>query len=380
MAGFFLHIMIQALCNATVFTGREVLKEKAVIIENGFIKEILPVNDPSLQHARTTDLKDLLIAPGLIDLQIYGSGGKLFGGEPSPDALRQMENDLSGEGCTGFLATVATNSSEVVKRAIESAKIYRKSSSGNFLGLHLEGPYLNPQRRGAHPAAYMKKATLEEVKAWADLAEGEIRMMTIAPELQDEPVLEFLKDQGIVLSAGHSNASYPEALAFFSNSCVNAATHLYNAMPPMHHREPGMIPAIFRTRPFTSIVADGIHVSFPMVELAKRELGDRLFLITDSVTETREGLYPHVFKEDRYTMPDGTLSGSSLTMMKAVSNCVRHAGIPLEEALRMAAAYPAAVLGDRKRGYIAPGHRADLVVFNEQFEIKQSWLGGQQLF
>ena len=157
--------------------------------------------------------------------------------------------------------------------------------------------------------------------------------MTIAPELQDQEVINYLHQQGIVISAGHSDASYEEALGFLNNP-VKAATHLYNAMPKIHHREPGLVPAIFKMKPYTSIVADGIHVSFPMIELAKRELGDRLFLITDAVTETNEGIYPHIFKNDRYTMPDGTLSGSCLTMLKAVENCVKYAASHYQKQLK----------------------------------------------
>lgn len=200
-------------------------------------------------------------------------------------------------------------------------------------------------------------------------------MMTIAPELQDPDLLDYLHSNNIVISVGHSNATYEEALSFLNNP-VKAATHLYNAMPKIHHREPGLVPAIFKLKPFTSIVADGIHVSFPMIEMAKRELGDRLFLITDAVTSATEGIYPHIFTGDRYTMPDGTLSGSCLTMLKAVENCVLKAGISLEEALRMGSTYPARLLDDPKRGMLKPGYYADIIVFNENLEHHSTYLSG----
>lgn len=366
--------MKTALINATLFTGEEKVENKALLIQDGHILSLSNQSEiPSDFHIH--DLKGLFIAPGLIDLQIYGSGGKLFGSLPDEESLEQMENDLLSQGSTGFLATVATNSDEVVIKAIESAKLFRKRAKGCFLGLHLEGPYLNPIRKGAHPDKYIKKGNLAEVKKWVELANGEIKMITIAPELQDKEVTEYLEAQNIVISVGHSNATYEEALSFLNNP-VQAATHLYNAMPPIHHRDPGLIPAIFKKKPYTSIVADGVHVSFAMIELAKKILGDKLFLITDAVTSCTEGVYQHVFTGDRYTMPDGTLSGSCLTMLKAVENCVKKANIPLDEALRMGASYPAQLLKDHKRGYLKPNYRADIIVFDEYLQFKKSYFSG----
>ncbi|HYK77732.1 MAG TPA: N-acetylglucosamine-6-phosphate deacetylase [Daejeonella sp.] len=367
--------MLTALHNACIFTGEEELSGKSVLIEGNQIKAITSrENLPA--DAQNIDLSDQYIAPGLIDLQIYGSGKKLFGGQPSADALAQMESDLLKQGCTGFLATVATNSAQIVEQAIESAKAYRKNSKGNFLGLHLEGPYLNSKRRGAHPEKFIKKASLAELKSWIEQAAGEIKMMTLAPELQDEEVLDYLQSQNILISAGHTDATYEEADTFFQKQ-VQAATHLFNAMPQIHHRTPGLIPAIFKQKPFTSIIADGIHVSFPIIEMAKRQLGDKLFLITDAVTETSEGIYPHIFNTDRYTMPDGTLSGSCLTMMQSVKNCVDYAGITLPEALRMASLYPAQLINRQNEfGYIKPGHQANLIVFNKELQVTATCLSG----
>lgn len=372
---FYFYAMDQALINASIFTGEERLENKALLISDGKIHSIVEPEQIPVGF-KITDLKGFMIAPGLIDLQIYGSGGKLFGALPDEEGLEQMENDLISQGTTGFFATAATNSDEVVLKAIDAAKAYRKRATGNFLGLHLEGPYLNAKRKGAHPENYIKKGTLSEIKNWVERAEGELKMMTIAPELQDQELIDFLHSNNIIISAGHSDATYEEAL-YFLNNPVQAATHLYNAMPPIHHRVAGLVPAIFKVKPYTSIVADGVHVSFPMIELAKRELGDRLFLITDAVTESNEGVYQHEFKGDRYSMPDGTLSGSCLTMLKAVENCVLKVGISLEEALRMASTYPARLIGDKNRGVIKPGGRADIIVFNKDFKHHSTYFSGK---
>ncbi len=366
--------MRTALINAALFTGTGRAENKAVLIQDGLIHSVVNNNDVP-EGFKSVDLKGLNIAPGLIDLQIYGSGGKLFGGIPTAEALEQMENDLLSQGTTGFMATVATNSNEVVLKAIDTAKEYRQKAKGNYLGLHLEGPYLNAKRKGAHPEKYIKKGTLAEVRSWVERAEGELKMMTIAPELQDREVIDYLYSQNIIISAGHSNATYEEALSYLNNP-VQAATHLFNAMPQIHHREPGLVPAIFKLKPYTSVVADGIHVGFPMIELAKRELGDRLFLITDAVTSTYEGAYPHVFTGDRYTMPDGTLSGSCLTMLKAVENCVLKIGIDLDEALRMGSTYPAQLLKRQKVGLLKPGFKANLIVFDKELQHHSTYLSG----
>lgn len=361
---------LQLISNGTISRG------KAIIINGEKIIDV--INESAIpQDAKCINLQGANVAPGLIDLQIYGSGGKLFAGTPEVEALVQMESDLLSQGTVGFFATIATNSDEIFEQGIESAKAYRSQTKGSFLGLHLEGPFLNPARRGAHPEKYIKKATPELVERWIDKADGVIKMMTIAPELQDEAVVSFLNDHGVLLSSGHSNATYQQGKSFLNNP-VKAVTHLYNAMPPMHHREPGYIPAIFEERPYTSIVADGVHVDFAMIRLAKRELGDKLFLITDAVTSASEGLYQHQFKGDRYVMPDGTLSGSCLTMLKAVQNCVEFCGIDLAEAINMASLYPAQ-LASLNKGKIAPGFDADMVVFNDDFEVLGTLFKGNYL-
>ncbi len=147
-------------------------------------------------------------------------------------------------------------------------------------------------------------------------------------------------------------------------------------MPQIHHRDPGLIPAIFKLKPYASIIADGMHVAFPLIEIAKKQMGDKLFLITDAVTEAREGIYQHIFTGEKYTMPDGTLSGSSMTMLQSVANCVQKADIDLDEALRMASTYPATLFGTTKKGYLTPGSDADIIVFTNDFKHHSTYLAG----
>lgn len=366
-----------ALHHLKLISGGGISDDKAVLIEGEHIVDVIDTGSIPA-HAEKIDLNGSYLSPGFIDLQIYGAGQPLFfGGNPSAQALQQMEQVLLQQGTTGFLATIATNTNHIVEQGIQAALAYRDKCLGNFMGLHLEGPYLNPKRKGAHPDSLIKKATLSEVKHWVNMADGVIKMMTLAPELQDREVLDYLDEHGIVLSSGHSDATYAEAKGFIHNP-VKAITHLYNAMPPMHHRQPGIIPAIFEDKPYTSIVADGIHVDFTMIALAKRELGDKLFLITDAVAESKTGVYQHVLKGDHYTMPDGTLSGSSLTMLKAVQNCTLKAGIDLAEAVNMASLYPARLIGQGNiAGKVEKNHLANLVVFSADFKMQVTLFKGK---
>ena len=369
--------MITALHNLKLISGGNITEGKAVLISGGQIIDV--ISDTAIpQDAEKIDLHGEYLAPGFIDLQIYGSGGQLFAGTPTVEALKQLEDDLLNQGTIGVFATIGTNTNTIVEKGIEAAKAFRPKSRGAFWGLHLEGPYLNPAKRGAHPEKFIKKATLAEVKGWVESADGVIKMITIAPELQDQEVIDYLHNQNIIISSGHSNATYEQGKAFL-NKPIPAVTHLFNAMPQMHHREPGYIPAIFEEKPYASIVADGNHVDWPMIRLAKRELGDKLFLITDAVTSANEGEYQHQLVGDKYVMPDGTLSGSSLTMLKAVENCVKKVGIELAEAINMASLYPAQLAKQAQKGKIEKGYDADLVIFNADFEVKSTILKGDFL-
>ena len=364
--------------NLQLISNSVITRGKAILIDG---EKIIDIIDESAipQDVECIDLHGANVAPGLIDLQIYGSGGRLFAGQTDAGTLRQMEDDLLAQGTTGFYATLGTDTNEVFEKGIQAAKNYMAKSRGNFLGLHLEGPFLNPLRKGAHLENLIIKGALNTVQRWVEMAGGVIKMMTIAPELQDKEVIDYLNDHGVILSSGHSNATYQQGKSFLNNP-IKAVTHLYNAMPPMHHREPGYIPAIFEEKPYTSIVADGIHVDFAMVRLAKRELGDKLFLITDAVTANNQGTYHHRFKGDRYVMHSGdTLSGSCLTMLKAVQNCVEYAGISLAEAINMASLYPAQLASLIKKGKIEAGFDADLVVFSDSFEVLATVFKGNYL-
>ncbi|HUU99441.1 MAG TPA: N-acetylglucosamine-6-phosphate deacetylase [Bacteroidales bacterium] len=364
--------MLKALINATIFTGNETLAGKTILINNDRIESIIdPGSIP--KNYEVIDCGGNYIAPGLLDLQIAGSGGFLFSAEPTAKALQAITESIIKTGTTGFLIAIPTNSPDVYRNIIKTVKANPHPA---VLGLHLEGPYISPARKGAHMKDYLKHPIKDELEALIKGAEGAVRMMTVAPEICSGEIVRLLNDHGVVVAAGHSNATFREAAEGFKWG-IKTTTHLFNAMSQLHHRDPGLPGATFETENiFASIIADGIHVDYNTVSIAKKIMKDRLYLISDAVEENLHGSYQHVKKHDRFTLPDGTLSGSKLTMLKAVRNCVEHVDIPLDEALRMASAYPARLINESDRGKIAPGYRADLVVFNRDFEVKQVCLDG----
>ena len=364
--------MLTAIINAKIYTGSSLETGKAILVNNGMIENIIPQSEVTSGYA-IDDVKGLNIAPSFIDMQIYGGNGKMFSHELSTEALQSTYEYCLAGGCSHFMITMATNSIENFVKGIDKVQEYWDKGGKGLLGLHLEGPYINPIKKGAHIERYIKKPVIEELQQLLKRKKGVVRMITIAPEVCDEKLLDFLLGEGIIVSAGHTNASYKEATAGF-NKGIPAATHLFNAMSPLQHREPGMVGAIYdHSKVMSSIVCDGVHVDYVAVRISKKILKERLFFITDAVTEITEGEYKHIFKGDRYTLPDNTLSGSSLTMMQCVKNAVLYAGIPLDEALRMASAYPARLLGDSyKLGRIEKGFQSSFVVFDDNLNIKQS--------
>lgn len=363
---------MQAFYNGTIFDGKNFITDAAVLTDQGRIAGV--VNETAIPpHAERINLQHHYIAPAFMDLQIYGGYGKLFSQDLSIEALQKTYEYCISGGCAQFMITLATNSLDIFIKGAEVVSQYWRQGGKGLLGLHLEGPYINPVKRGAHIERCIRRPFVEEVKDLLGRTGGAVKMMTLAPEVCSQDVIQLLQQYGIIISAGHSNATYRQGMQAF-NTGIPAATHLFNAMSPLQHREPGLVGAIYdHDTVKSSIVADGIHVDFAALRISKKILGERLFLITDAVAATDAGEYQHVFSENRYKLPDGTLSGSALTMMLAVKNCVAHAGITLEEALRMASLYPARLIQhDNVFGKIEKDYAAAFVVFNDNFDVVET--------
>ena len=349
-----------------IFTGQEWLEDRAIVTERGRIVKLLPLRE--LNGQPVEHFGDTILAPAFIDIQIYGAAGKLFSVYPDVNALQELTaHNLQG-GTSLCLPTVATNDLSVFRAGIDAVREYWKNGGQGIYGIHLEGPWINPIRKGAHREKYIHAPLLQEVKELLAYGEGAIKMITLAPELCSMEVVQYIISKGIKISAGHSNASYAEAVHGFDNG-ISLVTHLYNAMSPLHHREPGLAGAAMDdSRVMASIIPDGIHVDLAALRIAKKAMGERLFVITDAVTETSLGDYQHIFAGDKYEA-EGILSGSALTMKQALYNLHQKAGIELGEALRMCSLYPAKALGvEKERGSFTTGSVAEMVLLDNSGE------------
>jgi N-acetylglucosamine-6-phosphate deacetylase len=350
-----------------VFTGVECLPNHAVVVQNNVIENVLPVI--SLPRESKIYSHSFLLAPAFIDIQIYGANKKLFAVFPSADTLEEMYKHCLSGGTHFFQPTVATNTSQVVYKCIDAVNNYYKTGGKGVMGLHLEGPWINKSKRGAHVEELIHSPDIDEVTDLLEYGKGVIKMITLAPEVCGADIIDLIQSSGIIISAGHSNSTFTEATEAFNNG-IHTVTHLFNAMSAFHHRNPGL-PAAVMLHPtvMSSIIADGHHVDFEVIKIAKQLIQRRLFLITDAVTETTEGYYPHQQEGDKY-VAKGILSGSSITMLQSVKNCIEKIGIELNEAFRMASLYPAKVLGiDHHTGMIKKGYSASFIMLDNDLKL-----------
>jgi len=369
---------ITAFIPDRIFDGGKFITDHAVLVQDETVTAIVPVEHIP-PEAISYPLPHQQLVPAFMDLQIYGGNGEMFSLFPSVASLTATYQYCMQGGASHFMATIPTSSFRIMYEAIDAVKDYWRQDLPGLLGLHLEGPYLNPAKKGAHLPSYIKEPTLHEVKELMKAGEGVIRMMTLAPECCSREIIHYLIDQGVLISAGHSNATYDQACEAFRLG-ISTATHLYNAMSPFQHRAPGLVGAVFDKEVRSSIVVDGIHVDYAAVRVAKKIMQERLFLITDAVTEGRTDSYTYIRQGDRYVTEQGTLAGSCLTMGSAVKNMITQVGVAPEEALRMASLYPAQVVGeDKTTGRIAPGYAADWAVLDHDFNVQQVMIRGNRV-
>lgn len=352
-----------------IFDGQEWHSGKALIAANGIVHDIVPVTSlaPSIPAKRYG--AGSMLVPSFIDLQLYGAMGQLLAMHPTAHALDSLVKHGREGGTCRSMPTVATNTYEVFRQCIDAVKQYWQQGGTGILGLHIEGPWLHPLRKGAHLEEWIHIPTLQQARELLEYGKGIIRMMTIAPERVSQEIIDLLLSYNIILSAGHSNATYQEAKHSFRNG-ITAVTHLYNAMSPLQHRAPGLAGAAMDDdKVMVSIIPDGHHVDYAAIRIAKAATRERLFVITDAVTDTADGPYPHTKAGDKYES-NGILSGSALQMNEAVRNLVKHAGIDTGEALRMCSLYPARVLKDKTiTGQLRVGDPANITVMDGEFNV-----------
>jgi N-acetylglucosamine-6-phosphate deacetylase len=352
-----------------IFTGKELLTDHAIVAKENIIQQIIPQHEVAAND-HVFDYGEALIAPAFIDIQLYGAHNRLLSVYPDATTVEAIYTYCKIGGAAYSLPTVATSTYEVIFACIDAIKDYWHKGGKGIVGLHVEGPWINPAKRGAHKAEWIFSPTIDQAKQLLEYGKDVIKIITLAPEMCSKEVIELVQSYGVIVSAGHSNATYQQAMNAFDNGIL-AATHLYNAMSPLQHREPGLVGACFNhDKVMVSLVPDGYHVDFAAIQIAKRLMGERLFVITDAVTTTTEGYYQHALDGDKYTS-NGILSGSALTLQKALVNLVQKVNIPLEEALRMCSTYPAQVLQlDNLYGHIAAGYKTSFVVLDEALQVK----------
>lgn len=375
-----------ALTNCRIYTGQEVLEDHAVVIDDDKIVKICTESEIPPDIA-VEDLHGAMLAPGFIDIQLNGCGGVQFNetlDSLSIKTLEIMQKTNLMSGCTSYLPTLITSDDEFMYKAVDVMRQYLQKHTNQALGLHIEGPYINLERKGIHNVDYIRKPDQTMIDFLCQNADV-IKVLTLAPEKVAEKLISQLVEAGIYVSVGHSNGSYEDTRRGF-RAGIRLGTHLFNAMPAVTGRSPGVVGAIYdEPEVYCGIIADGLHVDWANIRNSHKIKRDKLVLVTDAILPVGTNITQCIFggkivyyKDGKCFDENGTLGGSALTMIKAVENSVKYAGIPLDEAIRMATLYPAKSIGvEDKLGAIAQGKIANLVVFNQDFVVLKTIVNGQ---
>lgn len=355
----------------------------SVVLRDGLITEVIPAH--TLNGGRTIDLEGDYLAPGFIDVQVNGGGGALFNALPTVDTVCTIAAAHRQYGTTGLLPTLISDDFEVIEAGLNAVKHAIDRDVPGVLGIHIEGPFLNTARRGIHDAAKIRPLNREWVEQLQPLENG-VTLITLAPDRVEPELIRELADKGVIVSAGHSDATAIQVQRALDQG-LRGFTHLYNAMSPLTAREPGMVGAALADREsWCGLIADGHHVAPASMEIARRCKGpDRLMLVTDAMPtvgtdQTAFDLFGKTIRVANGVCIDaeGTLAGAALDMASAVRLMTSLTGATLAEACSMASTSPAQFLGlEQRMGSIAPGRRADLVRFDKDMKVKTTLIGGQ---
>ena len=361
-----------------VATASGVLDGAEIRVEQGRIASIAPLNDPS----GAVDLAGGWVLPGFIDTQVNGGGGILFNDAISVDGIAAIGVAHARFGTTGFLPTLISEDVDGIAAALDAVDAAINSGVAGVLGVHIEGPVLNPARNGIHDATKFRRLDRNLISLLTTPRRGRV-LLTIAPERVDLADIATLAKAGVIVSAGHTEATFEQAEAAF-DAGVTGVTHLFNAMPPIYQRAPGIVGATLDDpRPWSGLIVDRVHVATPVLRMAlKLRPFDKLMLVTDampSVGSNHKSFTLHGRKIDvadgRCVYTDGTLAGSDLDMATAVSNCVADLDLTPDRVALVASTNPAAFLGlSNERGALAPGLRADWVVLDADLRPVQTQL------
>lgn len=383
--------MAVSIClhNGTLITGFSKMENCAVLIEDGKIADVFSERrflqkkfDPSV---RIFDVEESYIAPGFIDTHIHGFKG--HGTDNcSAEAMVEMSKDLAQYGVTAFNPTLYPAPEEDMTHSIkEIVKAMGNENGANIMGIHLEGPFISPNKLGVQRPETVREVDMDLMERLWQASEGHIVNMTVAPELKGMRRLALYGlERGIVMQAGHTNAEYQNMVEGMQAGILHS-THLFNAMSQLHHRNPGAVGAVLiHPEMSCEIIADGVHVHPDLFKLLARDKPlEKILLVTDGLTPTEQEKGPLIANGEEvvydggcfHRAADGVIAGSSLTMIKGVKNLVKF-GFSVSDAVRAASSTPAAVMRYNKKGMLIPGYDGDIVVFDKQFNILASIIGG----
>ncbi len=378
-----------AISAPRVFDGHSWHADCVIVLDGQRVTQLMP------RSALSSDIDCLeldygFLAPGFIDLQVNGGGGVLLNNDPSVAAIRRICKAHAQFGTTALLPTLITDTPEIMATTISAAASAVAQNVPGCLGLHLEGPHLSRTRRGAHDSDLVRPANDADI---ANLIAAHDNvgnlLVTMAPESVNGAQIGQLAQAGVRVSLGHSDAGCAEATVLMRSGAA-MVTHLFNAMSPLGHREPGMVgAALSEPGIYAGIIADGIHVdpvSMQIALRAKQEPG-QIFLVTDAMStigsdQTSFTLNGRtVYRADgRLTLENGTLAGADIDMVSSVRNMHTMVGLPLEETLRMASIYPARAMNvDAQYGWIGAGSRADIICLSDDLDVRNVWIGGMEI-
>lgn len=371
------------IAGARIFDGHALRHGKALVVADGTVEAILPVRDAG----PVTHPVSGVIAPGFLDLQVNGGGGLMVGADTDAGVLARICAAHRDLGCAGVMPTLITDTPEATARVIAAGIEAARRQLPGFLGLHLEGPHLDPRRKGIHDPALIRPMGASDLARLCEAARALPRLMvTLAPEAATPDQIATLSQAGALVSLGHSDCDLGTARAAFAAG-ARGVTHLFNAMSQMGHRAPGLVGAALTGDARIGLIADGIHVDPAAIAVALAARPDGVFLVTDCMAFAGTGLRNMTLhgrrisrRDGRLTLADGTLAGADLRMDGAVRTLVRACGIEVARALAMTGAEPAAAigLGDRY-GAIAPGRAADLVLLDDGLALTGLWRDGEWL-
>ncbi|MBA7598332.1 N-acetylglucosamine-6-phosphate deacetylase [subsurface metagenome] len=382
------------IINGTIITPFQLVSGKAIIVEEGKVREMVnkeELSTATLTGAEVIEGKDKFIVPGYIDIHVHGGGGSdVMDGDY--EAINQIAIAHSRFGTTSFLPTIMTMSKDKIIRSLRSIceAVKKETVGAEILGIHMEGPYINPEKKGAQKEEDIKKISIEEFLEFNQASGNLIRLITIAPEMPGAiDLIKYLYKQGIIASVGHSNATYVQTQAGIKAG-LSHVTHTFNAMRELHHREPGVVGAALTSPELTvEVIADGIHIHPIVLKiLTKIKEGEEIVLITDAMRAAglKDGTYDLggqevIVAKGQARLKDGTLAGSVLTMDKAVKNMVNKVGIQLPKAIQMASFNPArSIRIDDKKGSLEPGKDADIVILNKNLETELTIVAGKIVY